>query len=37
MAKIKKRGDSWQIDYTDPTGKRIRKAFKKRKEAEAEL
>jgi integrase len=37
MAKIKKRGNSWQIDYTDPNGKRIRKAFKKRKEAEAEL
>ena len=28
---------SWQIDYFDPTGKRIRKSFKKRKDAEAEL
>ena len=37
MAKVKKRGNSWQIDYTDPNGKRIRKAFKKKKEAEAEL
>jgi Uri superfamily endonuclease len=37
MAKVKKRGNSWQIDYTDPKGKRIRKAFKKKKEAEAEL
>jgi integrase len=37
MAKVKKRGNSWQIDYTDPNGKRIRKAFKKKKDAEAEL
>jgi hypothetical protein len=37
MAKVKKRGNSWQIDYTDPNGKRIRKAFKQKKEAEAEL
>jgi hypothetical protein len=37
MAKVKKRGNSWQIDYNDPEGKRIRKAFKKKKEAEAEL
>jgi len=37
MAKVKKRGNSWQIDYTDPNGKRIRKAFSKRKDAEAEL
>jgi hypothetical protein len=29
MAKVKKRGNSWQIDYTDPNGKRIRKAFRK--------
>jgi len=37
MAKIKKRGNSYQIDYFDPTGKRVRMSFKKRKEAEAEL
>jgi integrase len=37
MAKVKKRGNTWQIDYNDPNGKRIRKAFKKKKEAEAEL
>jgi integrase len=37
MAKIRKRGSAYQIDYFDPTGKRIRKSFKKRKEAEAEL
>ena len=28
---------SWQIDYFDPTGKRVRKTFKKKKDAEAEL
>ena len=28
---------SWQIDYFDPNGKRIRLTFKKRKDAEAEL
>jgi len=37
MAKVTKRGKSWVIDYTNPAGKRIRKAFKKRKDAEAEL
>ncbi|MEW6673438.1 MAG: site-specific integrase [Thermodesulfobacteriota bacterium] len=37
MAKIRKRGNTYQIDYFDPTGKRIRKSFKKRKDAEAEL
>ena len=37
MAKIRKRGDSYQIDYFDPNGKRVRKSFRKRKEAEAEL
>ena len=41
MAKVRKRegknGVSWQIDYFDPTGKRIRKSFKKKKDAEAEL
>jgi len=37
MATIRKRGSSWQIDYFDPNGKRIRQSFKKKKVAEAEL
>ena len=41
MAKIKKilgkKGTTWQIDYIDPSGARIRQMFKKRKDAEAEL
>lgn len=37
MAKIRKRGNSYQIDYVDPNGQRVRQSFKKRKEAEAEL
>jgi integrase len=37
MATIRKRGKAYQIDYFDPDGKRIRKSFKKRKDAEAEL
>ncbi len=37
MAKIRKRGNSYQIDYFDPNGKRVRKSFSKKKEAEAEL
>ena len=37
MAKIRKRSNAWQIDYFDPDGKRVRKSFKKKKEAEAEL
>ena len=41
MATIRKRkskkGFSWQIDYFDPTGKRVRQSFKKKKDAEAEL
>jgi len=37
MAKIRKRGNSYQIDYFDPNGKRVRRAYKKRKDAEAEL
>jgi integrase len=37
MAKIRKRGKSYQIDYFDPTGKRVRKSFSKKKDAEAEL
>ncbi len=34
---LRKRGNSYQIDYFDPSGKRIRKSFRKRKDAEAEL
>jgi hypothetical protein len=34
---IRKRGNSYQIDYIDPNGKRVRKSFSKKKEAEAEL
>ncbi|MBN2845530.1 MAG: site-specific integrase [Deltaproteobacteria bacterium] len=37
MGVIRKRGIAWQIDYVDPIGKRVRKTFKKKKEAEAEL
>lgn len=37
MAKVRKRGGSYQIDYVDPAGKRVRVSFKKRKDAEAEL
>jgi len=37
MAKIRKRDNSYQIDYFDPNGKRVRKSFQKRKDAEAEL
>jgi integrase len=41
MAKVRKRvgkrGVSWQIDYFDPNGKRVRQSFAKRKDAEAEL
>lgn len=37
MATIRKRGKGYQIDYFDPAGKRVRKSFKKKKEAEAEL
>ena len=37
MAKIRKRGKAYQIDYLDPGGKRIRIAFAKKKDAEAEL
>ena len=33
---IRKRGGSWQIDYLDPGGKRVRQSFKTRKEAQAE-
>jgi integrase len=34
---LRKRGDSWQIDYIDPNGKRVRQSFKKKGEATAEL
>lgn len=34
---IRKRGKTYQIDYFDTNGKRIRQSFKKRKDAEAEL
>lgn len=43
MATVRKRIDaktgstSWQLDYFDPNGKRIRKSFKLKKHAEAEL
>ena len=37
MATIRKRGNGYQIDYCDPDGKRVRKSFKKKKDAEAEL
>ena len=41
MATIRKRegkkGVSYQIDYFDPNGKRVRKSSKKKKDAEAEL
>ncbi len=31
MAKVKKRGGSYQIDYLDPHGKRVRLVVRKRK------
>ncbi len=37
MATIRKRGNAYQIDYFDPGSKRIRKSFRKKKDAEAEL
>ena len=37
LATIRKWGKGYQIDYFDPTGKRVRKSFKKKKDAEAEL
>ena len=43
MATVRKRTSkktgkaTWQIDYFDPNGKRIRQSFKKKKDAEAEL
>jgi len=33
---VRKRGNSWQIDYTDPNGKRVRLSFKTKREAVAE-
>ena len=35
--RVSKKGVSWQIDYFDPHGKRIRLSFKKKKVALAEL
>jgi len=35
--RVGKKGVSWQIDYLDPSGRRVRQSFKKRKDAEAEL
>jgi integrase len=40
MAIRKREGNrevTWQIDYLDPNGKRVRQSFKKKKDAEAEL
>lgn len=37
MAKVRKRGNSYQLDYYDPSGKRVRLSFDKKKDAEAEL
>jgi len=37
MAKIRRRGNSYQIDYFDPNGKRVRESFSKKKDAEAQL
>lgn len=33
---VRKRGNTRQIDYTDPTGKWVRKSFKKKKDADLE-
>ena len=35
--RVGKRGVSWQIDYFEPNGKRVRVSFKKKKDAVAEL
>ncbi len=32
----RKRGNTWQIDYYSPNGKRVRQSFKKKRDAEAE-
>ena len=37
MAKVRKRGNAYQIDFFDPSGKRVRISFKTKKEAEEEL
>jgi integrase len=37
MAMIRKRGKTYQIDYFNPDGRRVRKSFKKKKDAQAEL
>jgi len=37
MATVRKRGNAYQIDYFDPGGKRVRKTFRKKSDAVAEL
>jgi len=37
MAKVRKYGKGYMIDYYDPQGKRVRLCYKKRKDAEGEL
>jgi integrase len=37
MGTVRKRGKGYQLDYRDPTGKRVRQTFKLKKEAKAEL
>jgi len=37
MATTRKRGKGDPMDYFDPNGKRVRKSFKKKKDAAAEL
>jgi integrase len=34
--RVGKKGTTWTIDYLDPTGKRIRQTFKKKKDADGE-
>ena len=34
---IRKRGGSWEIDYSDLEGRRVRKLFKRKEDAEAQL
>lgn len=37
MAKVRKRGKSYQIDYFDPDGKLVRMSFKRKKDAAIEI
>jgi len=37
MAKVRKRGSRWQLDYFDPHGKRIRLSFAKKKKQKPNL